>query len=121
MMNECLMSYENVSVTLGHQNVLSNISFKVHEGDFLNIVGPNGAGKTTLIKSLIGDIKVTEGTLKLKYEDIGYVPQKQVIKRHFPMTVFEFVYTGLRHQKLLIPKAVKEQILTLLNIMELDH
>src|SRR5690606_2905188 len=49
------------------------------------------------------------------------VPQKQVIKRHFPMTVFEFVYTGLRHQKLLIPKAVKEQILTLLNIMELDH
>lgn len=45
--------------------VLSDISFKLNEGDTLGIVGPNGAGKSTLLKLITNNMTPTNGTIEV--------------------------------------------------------
>lgn len=45
---------------------LSNIAFKVEEGDRLGLVGHNGSGKTSLLKVLAGIYEPTEGMISIK-------------------------------------------------------
>ena len=44
---------ENISLAYENNVVLSDLSFSVHNGDYLCIVGENGSGKSTLIKTLL--------------------------------------------------------------------
>jgi len=118
--SKCLIEYKDVTLSYGYLDVIKNASFTVHEGDFLNIVGPNGAGKTTLIKSLIHQIKPSSGVIFMSDFKMGYVPQKLSIKRHIPLTVLEFIYTGCDIQKIIIPKETKTLIIYWLEKMKLD-
>jgi ATPase subunit of ABC transporter with duplicated ATPase domains len=53
---------------------MSEVSFRVSNGDKIGLVGRNGAGKTTLTKTLAGDLQPAEGTIEISGE-IGYLPQ----------------------------------------------
>ncbi len=87
-----------------NENVLENITFALHKGDYLGIIGPNGGGKTTLLKIMLGLLKPTAGEIKLfgkplaEFKDwskIGYVPQKAAyFDNNFPATVEEVVAMG---------------------------
>ena len=75
-MNKKIIEVSN----LNFENVLTNISLEICEGDFIAILGSNGGGKTTFIKLLLNILKQNSGEIKF-YEDlknkIGYVPQRQ--------------------------------------------
>jgi urea ABC transporter ATP-binding protein UrtE len=87
--------------------VLHDVSFTITKGETLVLLGRNGVGKTTLLKSLIGIVKPTSGTILLNGKDmtgcrphqlahagIAYVPQGRGI---FPkLTVEENLKVGLR-------------------------
>lgn len=45
---------------------LSNITFKLEEGDRLGVIGHNGSGKTTLLKVLAGIFEPTEGVVSVQ-------------------------------------------------------
>lgn len=47
-------------------SVLSNISFTIHEGEFVGIMGRNGAGKSTLLKLITGIYEPTSGYIKVR-------------------------------------------------------
>jgi NitT/TauT family transport system ATP-binding protein len=49
----------------GQVRALQNISFDVHEGEFLSLVGPSGCGKTTLLRLINGLIGVDEGEVRV--------------------------------------------------------
>jgi ABC-2 type transport system ATP-binding protein len=49
---------------------VSNVGFKIEEGEFVGFLGPNGAGKTTTLKMLAGLLYPTSGQAKV----LGYVP-----------------------------------------------
>lgn len=93
------------NLTVGYENkpnVLKNVSFSVYENDFLGIIGPNGGGKTTLLKSILGLIKTTSGTisfydngLKVPSINIGYLPQINQIDKKFPISVSDVILSGL--------------------------
>jgi len=119
-MNDIIISYEDVSILYGTHEVIKHLSFDVRRGDFLNIVGPNGAGKTTLIKSLIGELSVDSGKITKNCLRLGYVPQRQEIKRHFPLAVSEFLYTCFENQKLVISKEDKALMISWLEKMNLE-
>ncbi len=53
-----------------------HVSFTVEEGEVVGLVGSNGAGKSTIIKSLIGVLPFTEGTIKIGGYDINKQPEK---------------------------------------------
>lgn len=99
-----IVEFKDICFSYGREEVLHNISFAIHRGDYLGIVGPNGGGKTTIIKILLGLLKPSCGTVELFGKDIrnfkdwhkiGYVPQKVTnFDPNFPATVEEVVMMG---------------------------
>ena len=87
-------------VTLGYDRhpAVHHLSGAVASGALLAVVGPNGAGKSTLFRGLVGIVKPLSGTISLSglgARDIAYLPQIAEIDRSFPISVFDFVGTGL--------------------------
>ena len=54
--------------------LLSDVSFRVGQGDVAALVGPNGAGKTTLLRLLSGELKPDSGTVTTS-GGLGVMPQ----------------------------------------------
>lgn len=83
-----MITVENVSKTIKGKTILSNISFEIATGDCLALIGPNGAGKTTLMSCLLGDLKISKGSILLNNlsprnrhlkEIIAVLPQENVL------------------------------------------
>ena len=92
MTKNSFLKIENLSSGYGSTIIVNNFSFEVNKGEILAITGSNGMGKTTLMKTIMGLIKVREGKISFKDEDItnsspdhrsksgiGYVPQGREI------------------------------------------
>ncbi len=58
-----MLDFKNISVHYGHQDVLTNVTFRVNKGDRVGVVGPNGSGKSTLFKIVLGDMSTDTGEL----------------------------------------------------------
>lgn len=90
-------------VTLGYDRhpAVHHLNGEVATGALLAVVGPNGAGKSTLFRGIVGILKPLAGSIsvaKLDFRDIAYLPQTVDIDRSFPISVFDFVGTGLWRQ-----------------------
>lgn len=102
-----MLGVNNIDVGYNKSRVIHDLSFKVNPEEILVIMGRNGMGKTTLLKSLIGILPSTAGSIKLGDKEIGgldsyqrvrsgigFVPQGRMI---FPsLTVTENVLSGAR-------------------------
>ncbi|WP_314687049.1 ABC transporter ATP-binding protein [uncultured Bifidobacterium sp.] len=55
------------------QEVLRDISFDVHRGDFFGIVGRNGSGKSTLLKIISGIYAPNEGTVCINGKLVPFI------------------------------------------------
>ena len=87
-------------VTLGYDRhpAVHHLAGEIAEGALLAVIGPNGAGKSTLFRGIAGILKPLAGAISLcglDARDIAYLPQTADIDRSFPITVFDFVGTGL--------------------------
>ncbi|MCW5701290.1 MAG: ABC transporter ATP-binding protein [Bradyrhizobium sp.] len=87
-------------VTLGYDRhpAVHHLSGEVASGALLAVIGPNGAGKSTLFRGIVGILKPLSGSIDLgglDIRDIAYLPQSADIDRSFPISVFDFVGTGL--------------------------
>jgi zinc/manganese transport system ATP-binding protein len=87
-------------VTLGYDRhpAVHHLNGEVASGALLAIVGPNGAGKSTLFRGIVGILKPLAGSIglaDLDVRDIAYLPQTVDIDRSFPISVYDFVGTGL--------------------------
>ncbi len=58
-----MLDFKNISVHYGHQDVLTNVTFRVNKGDRVGVVGPNGSGKSTLFKIVLGEMSTDTGEL----------------------------------------------------------
>jgi zinc/manganese transport system ATP-binding protein len=87
-------------VTLGYDRhpAVHHLSGEVAQGALVAVVGPNGAGKSTLFRGIVGLLKPLSGSIVtsgFQPRDIAYLPQTADIDRSFPISVFDFVGTGL--------------------------
>jgi branched-chain amino acid transport system ATP-binding protein len=62
-------------------NILNGCDLYAQEGELVGIIGPNGAGKSTLLKALFGLVKIREGTVTLRGEEITNMRADQLVKR----------------------------------------
>jgi zinc/manganese transport system ATP-binding protein len=87
-------------VTLGYDRhpAVHHLDGEIASGALLAVVGPNGAGKSTLFRGIVGIVKPLAGSISLgdlNVRDIAYLPQTADIDRSFPISVYDFVGTGL--------------------------
>ncbi len=61
-----MLDFQNISVHYGHQDVLSNVTFRVNKGDRVGVVGPNGSGKSTLFRIVLGEMSTDTGELVIE-------------------------------------------------------
>ena len=69
-----MLAVHDLEIRVGARVLMSDVSFRVSDGDKIGLVGRNGAGKTTLTKVLAGDVLPSEGRVDRSGE-IGYLPQ----------------------------------------------
>jgi branched-chain amino acid transport system ATP-binding protein len=67
-----------VSARYGAVQVLRGVDFVARPGDVTCIMGRNGAGKTTLMKTIMGLVRATEGTIRLGDMALQDLPAHQV-------------------------------------------
>ncbi len=62
---------EDVTLTFGGVNALSNVSLQVPENEIVSIIGPNGAGKTSLLNCISGFYHPTRGSIRFGDHQLG--------------------------------------------------
>lgn len=101
-----MLAVSDYRVSYGQSEVLHGLNFTVQPNEIVAIMGRNGMGKTTLMKSLMGVIPNSQGSVKLCDKEVsnlksyqrvasgfGFVPQGRMI--FSSMTVKENIETGL--------------------------
>jgi branched-chain amino acid transport system ATP-binding protein len=61
-------------------NILNGCDLYANEGELVGIIGPNGAGKSTLLKALFGLVKIREGIVTLKGNEITNKRADELVK-----------------------------------------
>jgi len=90
-----LVTFDHATLGYGRRVVLKDLTFTIHEGDFLGLVGPNGSGKTTVLRALLGTHPPLSGTV-IRAEGLrfGYVPQRDQVDYDYPLTALDVVLMG---------------------------
>ncbi len=103
--HDLAVRYPNGALALHH------VTFEIKSPSFMAIIGPNGSGKSTLVKTALGLIKPSRGTIKVMGYDsqkksgkirkqVRYVPQRDRIDLTVPMKVKDIVLMGRLLKKL---------------------
>ncbi len=92
---------DGIRVAYDDRVALDDVSFHVSEGSFAALIGPNGAGKSSVLRVLLGLVRPQAGYVRVfghapghVAREIGYVPQKVVIPRGFPISVLDVTLMG---------------------------
>ncbi len=92
--DSCCLKIQNLSVRIGKDDILKNVSAHIHCGEMVALIGPNGAGKSTLLKAILGE-REYEGVVSFsapglrhkRSPRIGYVPQSPAFDPGDPISV----------------------------------
>ena len=101
-----MLSLANVHTYYGKSHILHGVSIAVGPGEVVGLLGRNGVGKSTTLKTIMGLVRPSEGTITFEGRDVGgaapyrlarlgiaYVPED---RRIFPLlTVLENLRTGV--------------------------
>ena len=101
-----LVHVEDVHTYYGKSHILHGVSLNVAPGEVVGLLGRNGVGKSTTLKTIMGLVRPSQGTVRfdgvavngvppyrLARRGIGYVPEDRRIFRL--LTVMENLRTGL--------------------------
>lgn len=92
--DSCCLKIQNLSVKIGKDDILKDVSLHIHCGELVALIGPNGAGKSTLLKAILGQ-REYEGVVSFsapglrhkRSPRIGYVPQSPAFDPGDPISV----------------------------------
>ena len=68
--------FEKVSVRFdtpsgGQMHVVDDVSYQIHDREFVSVIGPSGCGKTTMMNIVAGFMQPTAGTVTLDGKPIS--------------------------------------------------
>ncbi len=109
-----LLEVNNLNTHYGPSHVLQGIHLEIAEGELVALLGRNGMGKSTTLKSIMGMVKPTSGSVKFEGKEIaglppykvaragiGYVPEE---RRIFPeLSVLDNLLLGIKGGKIANP------------------
>ncbi len=119
--------YDDVDKERGRKKAIEDVSFTVHDKEFMVIVGPSGCGKSTLLRMIAGLEDISEGTLAIdgkrindlspRDRDIAMVFQNYALYPH--MTVYDNMAFGLKLKKF-SKSEIKERVMQTAKLLEIE-
>ena len=76
-----ILGVDNLHAHYGKSHVLQGISFHVNNGELVTLLGRNGAGKTTTLKSIVGVVPPTQGTVRLFGHELQGMPSHVIARQ----------------------------------------
>ncbi len=77
-MSETVISLKNVNIYQGNSLILQDVHFTINKGEFVYLVGKTGTGKSSLLKTLYGELTLTEGEASVVGFDLRGMDWKKV-------------------------------------------
>jgi cell division transport system ATP-binding protein len=107
-MSATVLSLKNVTIYQENRVILSQVNLEVKEGEFLYIIGKTGTGKSSFMKTLYGDLPLTEGSGTIVGYDLVNLKEKDIpfLRRKIGIVFQDF--------QLLLDRSVNENMLFVL-------
>ncbi|MDB5282879.1 MAG: ATP-binding cassette protein [Bacteroidota bacterium] len=77
-MEENVLSYNHVNIYQGRDLVLSDVNIEVQQGEFIYLIGKTGTGKSSFLKSIYGEVPVSEGDASACGYDLRQLKKKDI-------------------------------------------
>ena len=75
-----ILSVKNINVFYGAIHAISNITFKVDEGEIVTLIGANGAGKSTTLNTISGLLRSRTGDIKFMGNSIAKTAPNKIVE-----------------------------------------
>lgn len=123
-----IIETKNLTKFYGQSRGIMDVNLEVNEGEIFGFIGPNGAGKSTTIRTLLGLIHPTSGSVTIFGKDIttqgpeireevGYLPSE--VFYYDNMKVIDLLrYSGSFYKR--DAKLIEKRINELANLLNLD-
>src|SRR6478609_7243702 len=71
------VTISGLDVAFGARTLFAGLDLTLADGDVLAVVGPNGSGKSTLMRTIVGELPIEAGSIRLAPRDatVGWLPQ----------------------------------------------
>ena len=106
-----VVELDHATIKIGGRTVLADASFAIKQGEFIGVLGPNGAGKTTLMRSILGLLPPSAGTLRVfgrtpqcGDRTIGYLPQLRTVLPDLRVRGVDFIGASLHGERWGLPR-----------------
>ncbi len=76
-----MLTIDKLSVHYGGIHALQGIDLEVPDGKIVTLIGANGAGKSTTLKSIVGLVKNSGGSVSWNGETLTGLPTKDIVER----------------------------------------
>jgi branched-chain amino acid transport system ATP-binding protein len=76
-----MLKIESLSVHYGGIHALQGINLEVPDGKIVTLIGANGAGKSTTLKSIVGLVKASDGSVSWNGERLTGLGTKDIVSK----------------------------------------
>lgn len=107
-MSNAVVSLQQATIYQENRVILSQVNLEVNPGDFLYIIGKSGTGKSSLMKTLYGDLPLTQGQGHVVDYDLAALKERDIpfLRRKLGVVFQDF--------KLLPDRSIQENMLFVL-------
>jgi len=77
MLDEALIELDGLRTGYGTSPILQGVDLRVGIGEIVAVIGRNGVGKSTMMRCLIGQLRVWDGVIRFRGDDIGGTPPER--------------------------------------------
>lgn len=133
MSENTVIELNNISLSFDSRQVLSNINFKLRNGEFCYLIGPTGIGKSSILKMLYRDIIPDSGTVRVTDMPVNKLSMRQVpiLRRKLGIVFQDFqllqdrnVYDNIAFALQVTgekSKFIKQRVVEVLSLVGLSH
>lgn len=121
------LKVEHLDFYFGRRQILQDVCFEAHGGEFLSILGPNGVGKSTLFRCILNLLSPSAGNIMIDDRDVRQMKVQELAQRiayipqfhnpAFNYSVQDMVLMGTASQLGALATPGKAQIETAQNAM----